>query len=319
MRVPLAAVALAFALSAGHSARAQDPVAVLATVGMIADLASDIGAECAQVEALVPAGADPHLFRPRPSDLSRLQQAQVIFHLGLNLEGRLGDVLGTLSRSKTVVELGAAIPGARLLQENGAPDPHIWMEPALWAGIIPGIAQTLGAARPDCAEGIAARAEGVALRLTALDDWLRASMATIPAPQRVLVTAHDAFGYFSRAYGLEQAAIQGFSTESEASVADIRSVARMVHRQQVPAVFVETTINPRSITALREAVAALGGSVDLGAPLFSDAMGDPGTPEGTYIGMIRANGLAIAQGLGGRPAPWPDALADWAATWKLTQ
>jgi manganese/zinc/iron transport system substrate-binding protein len=161
------------------------------------------------------------------------------------------------------------------------------------------------------------RAAGFAAELAALDAWVRDSLASIPEPSRVLVTAHDAFGYMARAYGLRQVAIQGFSTESEASVADIRAVADAVVAGKVPAVFVESTINPRTIQAMLEAVTAAGGQTTLGGALFSDAMGETGTPEGSYIGMIRANVLAITQGLGGVPAPWPGALRPWAERHSL--
>jgi manganese/zinc/iron transport system substrate-binding protein len=186
------------------------------------------------------------------------------------------------------------------------------MDAALWSRLVPVIEQTLSTARPDCAPGIAERADTLQAELDALDDWARSSLASIPEKARVLVTAHDAFGYFARAYGVRQEAIQGFSTESEASVADLQAIAAVVIETGVPAVFVESTINPRTIEAMREAVAAGGGTVALGGSLFSDAMGEAGTPEGTYIGMMRANVQTIATALGGTPSPWPEALRPWA-------
>ena len=293
------------------------PLPVVATIGMISDLAAEVGGECVAVSTLVPAGADPHLFRPRPSDLGLLQDAQVILHLGLNLEGRLGDVLDSLYKQKSVVELAVAFAPDQLLVEDGAPDPHLWMDPVLWAQVLPVMQAQFALARPDCADAMADRAAQVETRLRALDGWVRASMASVPETARVLVTAHDAFGYYARAYGLQQAALQGFSTESEASIADLRAVVEVLRSAGVPTVFAETTINPRSIQALAEAAQAQGHSVALGEPLYSDAMGAPGTPEGSYIGMIRANTLAIVAGLGGQPAPWPEALSDWAAAWGV--
>jgi len=310
--------ALPLGLALSLPVQAADPVPVMATVGMIGDLAAQVGGDCARVDILVPPGADPHLFRPRPSDVQRLSGAGVIFHLGLNLEGKLGDVLGALARDRLVVELGATLPPEALILEDGTPDPHVWMAPALWAQTLPAMAQAMGQARPDCAADMTTRAQALAGDLAALEDWAAQSLASIPEPARVLVTAHDAFGYFARAFDLRQEAIQGFSTESEASVADIAAVAQVVRDAGVPTVFVETTINPRTIAALVEAVQARGGTVQVGAPLFSDSMGDAGTPEGSYIGMIRANVLAITEGLGGTAAPWPTALAPWAEEWNLT-
>ena len=310
--VRLAGLVMGAMLLAGP-ARAADPVPVLATVGMIGDLAAVVGGDCAAVEVLIGPGNDPHLYQPRASDIARLQKAQVILHQGFNLEGRLGEVLERLQRDRVVVAVGeAAVPADLLLSAHGAVDPHLWMDVSIWARLVPQIAAVLGTERPDCAAAINARADGFAQELAALAAWVQATLATIPEGQRVLVTAHDAFGYFARAYGLREVAIQGFSTESEASVADIRAVADEVVRSGVPAVFVESTINPRTVQAMLEAVAAQGGKVSLGGSLFSDAMGEVGTPEGSYIGMIRANVLTIAGALGGQPAPWPAELAAWA-------
>ncbi len=315
MRLAGHATLLMAALMAGGPGRAAEPVAVLATVGMIGDLAATVGGDCAAVEVLIGPGNDPHLYQPRASDISRLQRSQVVLHQGFNLEGRLGAVLARLERDRTVVAVGErAVPAELLLDAGGAVDPHLWMDVSIWARLVPVIAGVLGTERPDCAGDIAARAAALEGELAALHAWVAQTLATIPEHRRVLVTAHDAFGYFARAYGVREVAIQGFSTESEASVADIRAVAAEVMASGVPAVFVESTINPRTIQAMLEAVAAQGGQVALGGSLFSDAMGERGTPEGSYVGMIRSNVRTIAGALGGTPVPWPDALAGWAAS-----
>lgn len=315
----LALTAFAAILGAKVAHANPEPVPVLATIGMIGDLATRVGGDCARVDVLIGPGNDPHLYQPRASDIARLQQAQVILHQGLNLEGRLGDVLQRLGRDRIVLAVGEqAVPQGLLIVEDAAPDPHLWMDVSLWARLVPVIAAGLERARPDCAADLAANAALLEADLAALHDWARDSLASIPESARVLVTAHDAFGYFARAYGLRALAIQGFSTEAEASVADIRDVAATVVEAGVPAVFVESTINPRTIAALREAVAARGAAVDLGGSLFSDAMGEAGTPEGTYIGMIRANVIAIATALGGQPAPWPETLQPWAKAQNVT-
>lgn len=317
-RLAAFACAANLALGPGAVPAQTPPVRVLATIGMIGDLAAQIGGDCAAVEVLIGAGNDPHLYQPRASDIARLQNAQVVLYLGLNLEGRLGAVLGRLARDRVVVALGeGALPETALLMAAGAPDPHVWMDVSLWSQLVPEMAGVLSGVRPECSGAITSRASDLQGDLAALHEWAAASVATIPPQARVLVTAHDAFGYFARAYGVQQRAIQGFSTESEASVADIRAVAAEVVASGVPAVFVESTINPRSIEAMLEAVRAAGGKAGLGAPLFSDAMGEAGTPEGSYIGMIRWNVRAIVQALGGAPAPWPARLQPWAERHKV--
>jgi len=300
------------------SARAQPPA--LATIGMIGDVARELVGDCVPVEVLIGGGGDPHLYQPTASDVRRMQDAGVILYLGFGLEGQMGRVLDKLSSSRPVVAVGpAAVPETDLIAVSGdyAFDPHLWMDPGLWARTVPVIAQALSDLAPDCAAQVADRTGDYTAQLLALDAWVRDSIALVPENRRVLVTAHDAFGYYARAYGLRQIAIQGLSTQSEASVADIRDVAQAVVASGVPAVFVETTINPRTVQAMIEAVAALGGTVTVGGSLYSDAMGDEGTAGGTYIGMIHANTVAIVTALGGTPAPLPPALAPFAIRWGL--
>jgi len=307
VRAVLSVLALGLALPAAAA-----ETRVVATVAMVGDLARAVAGECAQVDVLMGPGIDPHLYAPRPSDLRLLRDADLVLHVGLGLEGRFGALLGQMGPAALAV--AEALPeGAVVTGPEGGPDPHLWMDPALWAGTIGPMADALAALAPGCAADMAARADALGAELAALDGWVAAGIATIPEPARVLVTAHDAFGYFARRYGLEEAALQGFSTEAEASIADISETAALVIARGVPAVFVETTVNPRAVAALTEAVAAQGGSVAIGPELYSDAMGDPATPEGSYVGMIRHNALAIIGALGGTPAPWPEALGPWAA------
>ena len=178
--VRLAGLVMGAMLLAGP-ARAADPVPVLATVGMIGDLAAVVGGDCAAVEVLIGPGNDPHLYQPRASDIARLQKAQVILHQGFNLEGRLGEVLERLQRDRVVVAVGeAAVPADLLLSAHGAVDPHLWMDVAIWARLVPQIAAVLGTERPDCAAAINARADGFGQELGALHDWVQATLASIP-------------------------------------------------------------------------------------------------------------------------------------------
>jgi manganese/zinc/iron transport system substrate-binding protein len=295
------------------------PLNVVTTVGMIADVTRNVGGECVEVTALMGPGIDPHLYKASASDVRTLQRADIIFYSGYNLEGQLGEVLGKLSRQiNTVAVAEQAISDGETLRKAGgnATDPHLWMDVSLWARITDVIAQTLSEASPDC-QNAAANAEAYKTQLAALHEWIKASIATIPETQRILVTAHDAFFYYGRAYTIEVAAIQGVSTQSEASIEDIRATVAKVVERQVPAVFIESSINPRTIEAVLQAVQDQGFETKIGGSLYSDAMGEAGTADGTYIGMLYHNTKAITESLGGTVAPLPDGLKPWAETWKL--
>lgn len=321
MRVGQLAMALGVAvLALGAAGAVSARVAVVATTGMIGDVARNVAGECAAIEELMGPGIDPHLYKARASDVRSLQQADAILYSGYALEGQLGDVLDNLaSRKPTVAVAPAAIPPAELITAEGVYgiDPHLWMDAALWSRTAPVIAETLSPLAPDCAAAMRQRAEDYQAQLMALDGWIGASVATIPESQRVLVTAHDAFAYYGRAYGIEVAGIQGISTESEAGIADIRAMVDLVVERQVPAVFVESTINPRTIEAVIDAAAAGGRTIAVGGELFSDSMGEAGTAEGTYIGMLVANTRRIVEALGGSVAPLPALLQAWAEAWDI--
>ncbi|MCB1388774.1 MAG: zinc ABC transporter substrate-binding protein [Rhodobacteraceae bacterium] len=293
---------LAVTLSAATAAPAQ-PV-LLATIGMIADPAQRMAGDCVTVEVLIGPGLDPHLYQARPSDIARLRDADRIVALGLGLEGRLGAILERVGAAT----LGPAIDPAVLLTHGGAPDPHVWMDPAIWATTFPALADVLTALAPDCADRIAAGRDAEIARAQDLDRWAEETLATIPPSQRVLLTAHDAFHYFSRRYGLENAAIQGISTESEPSIADIDATAQLAADRAVPAAFVETTLNPRAVRALVEAAAAHGHDLAIGGSLYSDALGEAGSAAGSWPGMIVANVTTIATALGGTVSPAPPHL-----------
>lgn len=320
MPVKTAPIALAATLALSGAALAQSPLAVVATTGMIADVAAEIGGDCVAVTTLMGPGVDPHLYKATARDVQTLNTAGLILYSGLHLEGQLGEVLARFSeRIPTLAVAEEAIPEAERIStgEGYGVDPHAWMDAGLWALTVPVIAEAIVEAAPDCAGPIAERADAYEAQLSALDEWAAASIASIPDNQRVLVTAHDAFAYFGRAYDIEVAGIQGISTEAEAAIADIRATAGLLVERGIPAVFVESTINPRTIQSVIDAAGRAGQQVAIGGELFSDAMGETGTAEGTYIGMIHANVTAITEALGGTPAPLPEALAGWAAQWSI--
>ncbi len=287
---------------------------------MIGDVAHNVAGECIAIETLMGAGVDPHLYQPSAGDVRTFQEAAAILYSGYSLEGQLGDVLEALSARKPTLGVApAAIDPSDLIttQDVYGVDPHLWMDARLWAETAPAIAATLAEVAPDCGADMTARAEDYAAQLEALDAWIEASVASIPEGQRVLVTAHDAFAYYGRAYGIEVHGIQGISTEAEAGIADIRAVVDLVVATGVPAVFVESTINPRTIRAVIDGAAAKGHDVVIGGELYADAMGAPGTAAGTYIGMLQANTMQIVTALGGAPAPWPPQLEGWAERWSV--
>ena len=283
------------------------PVRVVATTSMVADLARQIGGDRVEVEGLMGPGIDPHLYRPRESDVSRLIEADIVLYNGLELEGKMGEVLEQVEGRGIVAEPVAEAIGEESLlapaEFQGNPDPHVWMDVALWRRVSTAVADALAALDPTHAETYVANAQAYQARLTSLDEWVEEQVERVPPDLRVLVTAHDAFNYFGRAYGFEVRGLQGISTSTEAGTADVRDLAAFVAERRIPALFVETSVSQRSIEAVLRAVQDRGAAVRIGGDLFSDALGDAGTPEGTYEGMIRHNVTTIVDGLTGGPAP----------------
>lgn len=312
------ALLLALLAAAGTAAAQSEPARVVASVGMVGDVAAEIAGACAHVETLMGPGVDPHGYRATASDVRAVQDADLVLYVGLGLEARLGEVFARLSGRTRVVAVGDdAVPAAdRLTGDGGTVDPHAWMAPDLWRPVAARIAAALAEVVPAaCALDLEARAAAYDALLVDLDAWTAATLASVPEPARVLVTAHDAFEYFGRAYGLEVVGLQGLSTVAEASLGDVRATADLIAERGVPAVFVESTINPRTMESVRVAVRDRGAEVAVGGELFSDAFGSAGTPEGTYVGMIVHNAATVATALGGAPAPLPDALAAWLERW----
>ncbi|WP_299437564.1 zinc ABC transporter substrate-binding protein [uncultured Rhodospira sp.] len=308
-------------VAGGEAARADTtPIDAVATIGMIGDVVANVGGACVETTTIMGPGVDPHLYQASAGDVRRFQAADVIFYAGYALEGQLGNVLDRFSRMKpTHAVAPESIEEADLITVEGdyGYDPHLWMDVSLWRQTVPTIQSALADVRPDCAEAMQANGERYRDQLAALHDWVADAVASIPERQRVLVTAHDAFGYYGRAYGIDVIGVQGISTESEAGIADIRHMAEVVAERRVPAVFVESTINPRTIQAVTDATRQHGHTVRIGGELYSDAMGEAGTVGGTYIGMIHENTVAIVEALGGTLPPLPEALHGWAQTWEI--
>jgi len=273
-------------------ANAQAPVRAVATTGQVGDLVAVVGGDRVEVQTLMGPGVDPHLFKASEGDVQTLAQADIIFYNGLNLEGKMGDILERLGQERPVVAVAEAIPPDQLRQPpefEGNYDPHVWFDVSLWQQALDRIEQALAEHDPGGAATYEANAAAYRAELDALDTYAKEQIALIPADRRVLVTAHDAFGYFGHRYGIEVVGLQGISTETEAGIDDVQRVAQLIADRQVKAIFVETSVSPRTVEAVQAAVRDRGGEVAIGGQLYSDALGEPGTPEGTYLGMFRAN------------------------------
>lgn len=281
------------------------PYRIVCTVGMITDVVRNVAGDYAEVEGIIGEGVDPHLYKPTRGDVVRLSQADVVFYNGLLLEGKMTDVLVRVASTgkpvKAVTEAILEETDYLMEKDDGSEhtDPHVWMDVSGWLRAVPVVAETLAAYDPEHAEVYRANADSYMTELRALDAYAKAAMATIPEGQRVLVTAHDAFNYLGRAYGIEVRGIQGVSTESEAGVRDLEDLVDFIVDRKIPAVFVETSVAEKNVRALVEGSQARGHDVEIGGSLFSDAMGQPGTYEGTYIGMIDHNVTTITNALGG--------------------
>lgn len=297
---PLSTLALTVTLAT--PAVSQAPLTVVATTGMIADAALQVGGDLVQVQALMGAGVDPHAYRQTRSDIVSTARADLVLWHGLYLEAQMEEFLLELAETNNVVPVAGALPHEVLLgSEDYADrfDPHVWMDPDLWADVVQVVQVVLSDALPDAADAIAANTQAHLAEIDALSDYSDTVLASVPETARVLLTAHDAFNYFGEAYGFEVIGIQGISTESEAGLQRIGELVELLVTCDIGAVFVESSVSDRNIRALIEGAAARGHTVTIGGELYSDAMGADGTYEGTWIGMIDHNVTTIARALGG--------------------
>jgi manganese/zinc/iron transport system substrate-binding protein len=279
-----------------------ETIRVATTIGMITDAVERVGGSRVEVEGLMGPGIDPHLYKASEGDLRRLERADVIFYNGLHLEAKMADVLERIGERRATQAVTDAIPRSRLLspaQFQGQYDPHVWFDVRLWMLAVEQVRDTLARLDPGSAELYRRNAAAYLEELEELDTYVRGQAERVPAKHRVIITAHDAFNYFGRAYGFQVRGLQGISTAAEAGAGDVQELADFIAEREIPAIFVESSVSPRTVEAVREAVRARGFDVEIGGSLYSDAMGDPGTPEGTYIGMVRHNVDTIVAGLRG--------------------
>ncbi len=295
-------LSLAGVLCLSGMAQAGERLQVVATTGMIADAAREVGGDRVEVRALMGSGVDPHGYRQTRSDIVAMTRADLVLWHGLYLEAQMEDFLERLARRQSVVAVAESLPKDDLLAHEDYDDrldPHVWMVPELWARVVRVVRDALIEARPESEQTFRENADAYFDELDRLADYARETTATVPDESRVLLTAHDAFGYFGQAYGFEVVGIQGISTQSEAGLSRIRTLVDMLVDRDVQAVFVESSVSDRNIRALIEGAVSRGHEISLGGELFSDAMGKEGSYEGSYIGMIDHNVTTITRALGG--------------------
>jgi manganese/zinc/iron transport system substrate-binding protein len=277
-----------------------EKIKIVTTTGMIKDAVENIAGENADVVALMGPGVDPHLYKATYGDLERLTEADIVFYNGLHLEGKMGEVFEKLGRLKPVIAVSRGIPENQLRKVpgfQGAHDPHIWFDVRLWQHAIKAAATFLQEYDSAHRREYNTRSQRYLSQLDSLDRAVRESIQEIPPAQRVLITAHDAFGYFGDAYGVEVRGLQGISTLSEFGLRDVTDLVDFIIARKVKAIFIETSVSQKSIEAVVQGCRQKDWNVKIGGRLYSDAMGPEGTREGTYIGMVSANVKTIVESI----------------------
>ncbi len=288
----IAALSFGCAKSEQTNAPRAGVVRVVTTTGMITDAVRRVGGDKVEVTGLMGAGVDPHLYRASEGDVQRLAAAEMIFYNGLHLEAAMGEVLQRIGSQKKVVAVAEAIDRIRLLappEFQGSFDPHVWFDVEMWMRVVERVRDALVEFDAANASVYQANADRYINELRELHKYVLQQAERVPRAQRVLVTAHDAFNYFGRTYGFEVHGLQGINTATEAGTADVQGLAQFIAERRIPAIFVESSIPRRNVEAVQAAVRARGFETVIGGELYSDAMGNPGTPQGTYTGMVRHN------------------------------
>jgi len=273
---------------------------IVSTTGMIADAISVIADTTAEVVGLMGPGVDPHLYKATQNDLRLLRNADIIFYNGLHLEGKMAEILEKLGRQKPVYAVSELIPEENLIlsdRATGTYDPHIWFDVSLWQYVVSYITDKLTQHMPQQESMFRNHSNAYTDTLSKLHDWVRTEIQRIPDSSRIMITAHDAFEYFGKAYEIEVIGLQGISTVAEFGLKDVKNMVDLIVERKLRSVFVETSVPSKSLEAVVAGCRQKGHEVSIGGTLYSDAMGEAGTPEGTYIGMVRSNVQTIVNGL----------------------
>lgn len=279
---------------------AEESVKVVATTTLVADLVRNIGGAKVTVDSLMGAGVDPHLYKATHGDLKKLMSADVIFYNGLHLEGKMADTLSEVSKRRESVAIASVLPNELLLYPKefaGDPDPHIWFDVSLWQRAATVVADNLSRIYPQHQNYFTTQNLLYQANLTDLHFWVQQQIALIPESQRVLITAHDAFGYFGKAYKIEVHGLQGISTVTEFGLNDLTRLVDLIVSRKIKAVFVESSVPSKNIESLQQGVLARNHEVKIGATLYSDALGAKDEPTGTYIGMVKYNVSSLVEAL----------------------
>jgi manganese/zinc/iron transport system substrate-binding protein len=283
-----------------NEASSSGKINIVTTTGMIKDAVANIAGDNAEVVALMGPGVDPHLYKATQGDLQKLTNADIVFYNGLHLEGKMGEVLEKLGRMKPVVAVSHEIPNS-LLREvpgfAGTHDPHIWFDVKLWKEAVKAVSKSLIAFDSVNSDLYKQKTQRYLVTLDSLHEAVKARILEVPLEQRILITAHDAFGYFGDAYSIEVRGLQGISTVSEFGLRDVTELVNFIIQKKIKAIFVESSVSPKSIEAIQQGCQSKGWEVAIGGSLYSDAMGNEGTPEGTYVGMVNANVNTIVNAL----------------------
>ncbi len=275
-------------------------IKVVATTGMIGDAVSNVGGDRVSVTTLMGPGIDPHLYKASEGDVRVMSNADIIFYNGIHLEGKVTEVLENMHGMGIATHAVAeSVPEEKLVETEGAADPHVWFDIGLWKYVIKSIEESLSQLDPGHSDTYKSQSESYLKELDELQTYVIEKAQSIPENNRVLITAHDAFAYFGNAYGFEVHGLQGVSTATEAGTADVQNLAKFIAERKIPAIFVESSIPVRTLEAVQAAVESRNFQVNIGGELFSDAMGDPGTPEGKYLGMFLHNIDTITNALSG--------------------
>ncbi len=276
----------------GEAGAAEGKIQATTTTTMITDLVRQIGGDRVEVTGLMGPGVDPHLYRASQGDVAALRDADVVFYNGLFLEGQMEDILEKTGEQKPAVQVTEGIPKEEFLdspQYEDQFDPHVWFDATLWRMSVDPVVEQLSELDPDGASEFEQRGDEYKAEIDELHSFVEKEISSIPEDQRVLVTAHDAFSYFGRQYGMEVRGLQGISTESEAGSRDVQELAEFLAENEIKAIFVESSVPPETIEAVQDATRDKGWDVEIGGELFADAGGDEGTEAETYTGMFREN------------------------------
>lgn len=273
---------------------------IVTTTTMITDLVKNIGGDYVEINGLMGAGVDPHLYKASEGDVSKLYEADIIFYGGLHLEGKLVDIFEKMEGTNKTISLGDRLPKDKLISSEyfaSNYDPHVWFNIQFFKQFAHIVTDELSKADTKNAESYSENNKIYQKKLDSLESEIKSVIATLPEEKRILVTAHDAFNYFGKAYGFQVVGLQGISTATEAGVKDVQNLSEFIIQNNIKAIFVESSVPRRTIEALQQAVLSKNHNVEIGGSLYSDALGDTGTEEGTYIGMFKYNVNTIVNAL----------------------